>query len=50
LTSIRQHEQLLHSVEIIFKVLRGDTALDVMAKIRQQGGDFRVRNGYILNI
>ena len=44
LTSIRQHEeQLLLGVEIIFKVLRGDTALDVMAKIRQQGGDFRVR-------
>jgi len=42
LTSIRQHEeQLLLGVEIIFKVLRGDTALDVMAKIRQQGGDFR---------
>ena len=32
----------LLGVEIIHKVLRRDTAMDVMNRIRQQGGDFQV--------
>ena len=43
LTSVRHHEDgLLLGVEIIHKVLRRDTAMDVMNRIRQQGGDFQV--------
>jgi aubergine-like protein len=32
----------LLGVEIIHRVLRRDSALDVMQKIRQAGGDFQV--------
>ena len=43
LTSVRHHEDgFLLGVEIIHKVLRRDTAMDVMNRIRQQGGDFQV--------
>jgi aubergine len=44
LTSIRQHEEkLLLGVDLIFKVLRAETALDVFQYVRNRGGDFRVR-------
>jgi aubergine-like protein len=43
LTSVRHHEEsFLLGVEIIHKVLRRDTAMDVMNRIRQAGGDFQV--------
>jgi aubergine-like protein len=42
-TTIRHHEEgFLLGVEIIHRVLRRDCALDVMQKIRQNGGDFQV--------
>jgi aubergine-like protein len=42
-TTIRHHEEgFLLGVEIIHRVLRRDSALDVMQKIRQAGGDFQV--------
>ena len=42
LTSIRQHESnLLLGVEIIHKVMRNETAMDVLGKCRD-GGDFQV--------
>ncbi|XP_046643892.1 piwi-like protein Siwi [Daphnia pulicaria] len=41
-TTIRHHEEgFLLGVEIIHRVLRRDSALDVMQKIRQAGGDFQ---------
>ncbi|XP_057371400.1 piwi-like protein Siwi [Daphnia carinata] len=41
-TTIRHHEEgFLLGVEIIHRVLRRDTALDMMNKIRQAGGDFQ---------
>ena len=43
LTSVRLMEDgFLLGVETIHKVLRRDTAMDVMNRIRQQGGDFQV--------
>ena len=43
LTTIRHHEDgFLLGVEIIHKVLRRDSALDVMNRIRQSGGDIQV--------
>ena len=43
LTSVRLMEDgILMGVETIHKVLRRDTAMDVMNRIRQQGGDFQV--------
>lgn len=44
LNTIRHHEDgYLLVVEIIHKVLRRDTAFDVLNKIRQAGGDVQVR-------
>lgn len=44
LTTIRHHEDgFLLGVEIIHKVLRRDTALDVMDRMRQSGGDIQVK-------
>lgn len=43
LTTIRHHEDgFLLGVEIIHKVLRRDTALDVMDRLRQSNGDIQV--------
>lgn len=49
-TSIRYHEdKLLLGCEIVFKVLRGDTAMDVMNRVYNQGGNFKVRTNLSLS-